>query len=1123
MQVAGLAQLVSRFLPSRAYAVCGPALGDVVVGLRLRGYAVDWLGAEPGGDQPAAPATRQVLLATVDDESDCARAEHLAERCGSRALLLIKRRGPLGRADLERWFISRGWRRSPFIFRFAQFAQLNDDGGEQVVVLERLPPGLGEMYPPEWLQRERDLHMDMSREAGSRSDAHLVRYAWACQFVRRGDRVLDIACGMGYGSYLVRRNTEAGIVLGADNSATSVRYAKASFRTRGLGFRQLDAENLRALREARFDVVLSFETLEHLREPEAFLQDVWRLLRPSGRVIVSVPNDWSDATGRDPNPHHFHVYTLETLERQIARNFEVECWASECSDRVKADDGSWKTSRRSLDEYRRREDAAGHDAEWWLACAMKSPVGASAPYTESAFTPGEVAASGNVLAFPRDYANAWLVRGLVTMGLRAANDDVLEKWSRQALESMRGEPVDKAALICVLLYRALGRLTTQLDKGADLIRLQADASTLAVASGRRSRNPTAVRWRVSLAYALAQVKLLRGELPDAAVLLETVARSEVSQYSILLHSKTLGAAFQLAAIRAADEPKAAARALLASTRKALREVSLWVAEHISTEHPDFFFREIAEIVDAGLRNFNAAKLLLAGVGVAAFETAVGRSLAGRAQAAEAAFASARAELRHASSVHAWLDDQYRLQRQLAHAQGLAVAAKGEELARAHEELVTTKSGKDWLEEQYRRYVAHSAELEARVGRLLDEKAWLDSQYTAYKDALVAAEQQWAGLRSEVVALRNGLASAEAGRQWLESQFHAYRDLAQRKEREGLEYLERNEEARREINRLQVVVDETGKGKTWLEAQFVNYRELAERLQRTIEVERQARAESAQDLAAQIRQLHDAKLWLEQQYDEYRLLAERNRKAIDELLAEKMWLEEQYVAFKRLAGESERSVKELAEGKQWLEAQFVNYRELAERLQRTIEVERQAHAESAQDLAAQIRQLHDAKLWLEQQYDEYRLLAERNRKAIDELLAEKMWLEEQYVAFKRLADENERSFKELAEGKQWLEAQYHSYKGLSEDLRIQLDDSRERGLEVERDLTDARDDGQRLAEEVATLRAELDSARQRARELEIEKHGVSIELAAAASRIDRFRRSPLVKVLLAARLIKDDPN
>ncbi|MFN7610892.1 MAG: hypothetical protein ACK5QX_08155 [bacterium] len=266
-----------------------------------------------------------------------------------------------------------------------------------------------------------------------------------------------------------------------------------------------------------------------------------------------------------------------------------------------------------------------------------------------------------------------------------------------------------------------------------------------------------------------------------------------------------------------------------------------------------------------------------------------------------------------------------------------------------------------------------------------------------------------------------MASAEAGRQWLESQFHAYRDLAQRKEREGLEYLERNEEARREINRLQVVVDETGKGKTWLEAQFVNYRELAERLQRTIEVERQARAESAQDLAAQIRQLHDAKLWLEQQYDEYRLLAERNRKAIDELLAEKMWLEEQYVAFKRLAGESERSVKE------------------------------------------------------------------------------------------------------LAEGKQWLEAQYHSYKGLSEDLRIQLDDSRERGLEVERDLTDARADGQRLAEEVATLRAELDSARQRARELEIEKHGVSIELAAAASRIDRFRRSPLVKVLLAARLIKDDPN
>ncbi len=548
MQSAGLAPLVSRYLSSRAYVVLGSTVGDVVAGLRLRGHAVDWLGAEPGADQPAVLATRPVLIATVDDESDCVRAEQLAERCDSPSLLLIKRRGPLGRTDLERGFISRGWRRSPFLFRFVQFAQLNDDGGEQVVVLERLPPGVGETYPPAWLQRERDLHMDMTREAGSRSDAHLVRYAWACQFIRRGDRVLDIACGMGYGSYLVRRNTEAGVVLGADSSATSIRYAKDSFRIRGLGFKKLDAESLRTLRAGRFDVVLSFETLEHLREPEAFLQDVSRLLRPSGRVIVSVPNDWSDETGKDPNPYHFHVYTLDSLERQLARNFAVERWASECSDRVKADDGNWKTSSRSLAEHRRREDAAGHDAEWWLACAIKSPVGATLPYTESAFAPGEVAASGNVLAFSRDYSNAWLVRGLVTMGLRAANDDVLEKWSRQALKRMRGEPVDKAALICVLLYRELGRLSRRPDgAGADTLKLMADASPFANAFGRRSRNPTVIRWRVSLAYALGQLKLLRGELPDAGVLLEKVARSEVSQYSVLLHSKTLGAAFQLAA------------------------------------------------------------------------------------------------------------------------------------------------------------------------------------------------------------------------------------------------------------------------------------------------------------------------------------------------------------------------------------------------------------------------------------------------------------------------------------------------------------------------------------------------------------------------------------------------
>lgn len=1058
MQLAELAALIRKWLPSRAYAVCGPGLADVVADLRLRGHVVDWLDAAHDGVQPVVQATRPVLLTTVDDANDCARAEQLAERCGSQSLVLLKRKGPLGRADLEREFISRGWRRSPFLFRFAQFAQLNDDAGEQVIVLERLPAGVFGMFPPAWLQQERDLHMDMMREAGSRSDAHLVRYAWACQFVRRGDRVLDIACGMGYGSYLVRCNTDAGVVVGADNSATSIRYAKASFRTRGLGFRQFDAENLRLLREARFDVVLSFETLEHLREPEKFLRDVSRLLRPCGRVVVSVPNDWSDETGRDPNPYHFHVYTLETLERQITHNFAVERWASECADRVKADDGTWKASRRSLDEYPRSEDAARHDAEWWLVCAMKSPVRAAVPYTESAFSRSEVAASGNVLAFQRDYANAWLVRGLVTMGLRVANDEVLEKWSRQALESMRGSPVDRAALICVLLYRVLGRLSRQPDDaGADTARLMADASAFLAASGRRSRNPTAVRWRVSLAYVLAQVKLLRGELPDAAALLEKVARCEVSQYSILLHSKTLGAAFQLAAIRAADDPQAAARELLASTRKALREVSIWVAEHLATEHPDFFFREIAEIVDAGLRNFYAAKLLLAGVGLVAFETAAERSLSGRAQAAEAAVASAHAELRHASSVHAWLDGQYRSLRQLAEAQGLAVVAKAEELARAREELAATKSGKDWLEEQYRRYVERSAELEARVGRLLDEKAWLNSQYNAYKDALGAAEEQLAGLRSEVEALRNQLARADEGRQWLESQLHAYRDLVQRKEREGLEYLDRLEEARQEIDRLQGVVDETVEAKTWLEAQLVNYRELAERREREA-----------------LEYLHGLQ-GAQQQIEHCRGLIEEAGKA-----------------------------------KSWLETQLDNYRELANQREEQLRL-----------VAQRVEELAAGKSWLEQQYDNYRLLAERNRTSIDELLTEKKWLEEQYLALKRLAAENERSIKELAAGKEWLEDQYGSYKSLSDDLRTQLNESCERERSVERDLARAKADGQLLAQEVAALQVELDAATQRARELESEKRGVSAELAAATSRIERFRSSPLIKVLLAAHLIKDD--
>ncbi|VFT12047.1 Uncharacterised protein [Pseudomonas aeruginosa] len=56
--------------------------------------------------------------------------------------------------------------------------------------------------------------MDMLREVGERSDAHVARYLWAEKYVRQGDRVLDAACGLGYGSYALAELSKASKITG---------------------------------------------------------------------------------------------------------------------------------------------------------------------------------------------------------------------------------------------------------------------------------------------------------------------------------------------------------------------------------------------------------------------------------------------------------------------------------------------------------------------------------------------------------------------------------------------------------------------------------------------------------------------------------------------------------------------------------------------------------------------------------------------------------------------------------------------------------------------------------------------------------------------------------------------
>jgi len=150
---------------------------------------------------------------------------------------------------------------------------------------------------------------------------HWHRYLFATRFVR-DKAVLDVACGEGYGSNLLAGSAAA--VVGVDIDPEAVRHASASYPRDNLTFRRGAAEDIPIPEQHSFDVVVSFETLEHL-SPESqrrFAQEIKRLLRPGGLLLISTPNRaiYSERN-QHQNPFHQHELTRPEFSRFLTQYF----------------------------------------------------------------------------------------------------------------------------------------------------------------------------------------------------------------------------------------------------------------------------------------------------------------------------------------------------------------------------------------------------------------------------------------------------------------------------------------------------------------------------------------------------------------------------------------------------------------------------------------------------------------------------------------------------------------------------------------------------------------------------------------------------------------------------------
>jgi 2-polyprenyl-3-methyl-5-hydroxy-6-metoxy-1,4-benzoquinol methylase len=149
---------------------------------------------------------------------------------------------------------------------------------------------------------------------------HVVRYATVKDIVA-GKRVLDVACGEGYG---VRLLLEWGAreVVGVEISPAAVATAKRQFGGEGATFLVGDAEALGKVLDGvePFDLVVSFETVEHLARPDDFLAYLPGLLAPGGAIAISCPNDPAHVLGDQNNPFHMREYRFDEFRSLTERH-----------------------------------------------------------------------------------------------------------------------------------------------------------------------------------------------------------------------------------------------------------------------------------------------------------------------------------------------------------------------------------------------------------------------------------------------------------------------------------------------------------------------------------------------------------------------------------------------------------------------------------------------------------------------------------------------------------------------------------------------------------------------------------------------------------------------------------
>ena len=151
---------------------------------------------------------------------------------------------------------------------------------------------------------------------------HAATYAFALSYVK-GHRVLDLGCGTGYGTEVLAQ--VAAEVVGVDVSGEAIVHATARFAKENLEFRQIGRlpEQPLPFEDGLFDVVTSFQVIEHIEAAGQYLDEVQRVLAPDGVFLCVTPDRTHRLLSRQKPWNEFHCteYRPDELAALLGTRF----------------------------------------------------------------------------------------------------------------------------------------------------------------------------------------------------------------------------------------------------------------------------------------------------------------------------------------------------------------------------------------------------------------------------------------------------------------------------------------------------------------------------------------------------------------------------------------------------------------------------------------------------------------------------------------------------------------------------------------------------------------------------------------------------------------------------------